>query len=253
MPPSGFGGVDAVELIGEAGAGGAVGDVVVDAGSEVQDVGLEAAGRQVLEIVAVEVGVGGGARGVDRGGVRGHDEGLGDGGDVELDRDVLGRAGHQRHALDAHRLEAVEGDSDGVDAGRHSRGSGTVHAPRCRVRAPPISAGLEISTLAPGTAAPESSVTVPVSAAVVLLWAHAPLTRGAPRRGPFRVCSEIDLSSSQLLFAFGSPKRGSRHRDLARWASARSLPYPVFVAWPHNSAEGEADKGWNDQSCDFVG
>ena len=108
--------VDPVELIGEAGAGGAVGDVVVDAGRQVQDVGLEAAGRQVLEVIAVEVGVGRRARRVDGGGVRGHDQGLGDGGDVQLDRDVLAGAGHQRHAFDAHRLEAVEGDRNGVDA-----------------------------------------------------------------------------------------------------------------------------------------
>ncbi|GMU66948.1 MAG: hypothetical protein AMXMBFR36_32220 [Acidobacteriota bacterium] len=50
------------------------------------------------------------------------------------------------------------------------------------VRAPPIKAGLAMVTVAPGSAAPLSSTTVPVIADVVLLCAQAPPATSAAAR-----------------------------------------------------------------------
>ncbi len=112
------------------------------------------------------------------------------------------------------------------------------------VRAPPISEGLETSTLAPGTAAPESSVTVPVSAAVVLLCAHAPDARSAAQRAIPSVLRNRLVIFPASFFAFGSPKKVRGIATLARGASARSLPCirHAFLGG-HNSAEGESRQG----------
>ena len=167
---------------------------MVDAGGEVEHVRLEARGRQVLQVVLIEAGGRRRARRVDDRGIGRDDQRLGDRRDLQVDGDVLRQTRGEGDALDAHRLEAFEHDSDGIDAGRNfgepelSLGAGACRCARGRG-----GTGWRSRPWRPGSRRPIRPGPLPVSPAVVLLCAQAPPAQRATARAHPATLRQLDL------------------------------------------------------------